>query len=58
MTSKLTGRVIRSQSGFFTVETEAGNFIAQIPGRLKQEKKLTDLVTIGGRLPRWTKRQR
>ena len=47
MTSKLTGRVIRSQSGFFTVETEAGNFIAQIPGRLKQEKKLTDLVTIG-----------
>jgi ribosome biogenesis GTPase len=47
VTSKLTGRVIRSQSGFFTVETEAGNFIAQIPGRLKQEKKLTDLVTIG-----------
>ena len=46
----LEGLVIKAQSGFFTVETEAGQFVCQIPGKLKQEKKQTNLVTIGDRV--------
>ena len=44
---QLQGRVIKTQSGFFTVETEEGQYVCQIPGRLKQEKKETDLVALG-----------
>ncbi|NDJ86861.1 MAG: ribosome small subunit-dependent GTPase A, partial [Chloroflexi bacterium] len=57
----LTGRVIRTQSGFFTVETDHGNFTCQISGKLKNSVQrsvskdteqrgdlvaLNDLVTI------------
>lgn len=48
--STLPGRVIRAQSGFFTVQTDQGKYVAQIPGRLKQGKKQSDLVTIGDRV--------
>ncbi len=48
--SKLTGLVIKSQSGFFTVETEQGPIISQIPGRLKQEWQRTDLLAAGDRV--------
>lgn len=41
---------MKSQSGFFTVETEWGKYVCQIPGRLKQEKKETDLVAVGDRV--------
>jgi ribosome biogenesis GTPase len=34
---RLTGRVVRTQSGFFTVETENGLLTCQISGRLKIE---------------------
>jgi len=44
------GLVIKSQSGFFTVETERGEIIAQIPGRLKQEWQNTTLVAVGDRV--------
>lgn len=42
------GRVIRAQSGFFTVETEnSGRLVCQIRGRLKQGPKQGDIVAIG-----------
>ena len=44
---KLEGRVVKALSGFFTVETTAGPIIAQIPGRLKQQRRETDIVAAG-----------
>ena len=41
------GRVIQGQSGFFTVETESGQVVCQIRGRLKKGRKLADIVAIG-----------
>ena len=42
------GRVLRAQSGFFTVKTEqAGTLVCQIRGRLKQGPKLGDIIAIG-----------
>ncbi len=46
----LDGLVIKSQSGFFTVNTAEGQVVCQIPGRLKQEKQQSDIVTIGDRV--------
>lgn len=46
----LPGLVVKSQSGFFTVETAEGQHVCQIRGRLKQERKDTDLVAIGDRV--------
>lgn len=39
--------MIKSQSGFFTVETDEDTYVCQIRGRMKQERKDTDLVAIG-----------
>lgn len=40
--------MVKSQSGFFTVETEDGRrIVCQIAGRLKKEKQDTDLVAVG-----------
>lgn len=39
--------MVKALSGFFTVETAEGLVIAQIPGRLKQERRETDLVAAG-----------
>jgi ribosome biogenesis GTPase len=44
---RLQGRVSKALSGFFTVDTEQGPIIAQIPGRLKKERKGTDIVAVG-----------
>ena len=41
---------MKSQSGFFTVETGEGQYVCKIPGRLKQERKDTALVAIGDRV--------
>jgi ribosome biogenesis GTPase len=46
----LKGLVIRTQSGFFTVETPRGPIICQLRGKLKEEYKDTDLVAIGDRV--------
>ena len=43
----LHGRVIKGLSGFFTVDTDKGQIVAQIPGRLKKERKGTDIVAVG-----------
>lgn len=41
------GRVIKALSGFFTVETPEGPIVSQIPGRLKQTRRETDIVAAG-----------
>ncbi|MDX1414058.1 MAG: ribosome small subunit-dependent GTPase A [Candidatus Promineifilaceae bacterium] len=41
------GRVIKALSGFFTVDTEEGLVVSQLPGRLKKERLDTDIVTVG-----------
>jgi ribosome biogenesis GTPase len=43
----LTGMVIRSQSGFYGVETESGEVLAKLRGRLKKGRATGDLVALG-----------
>jgi ribosome biogenesis GTPase len=43
----LRGLIICSQSGFYTVETETGNLTCRLRGRLKQGKRLEDIVALG-----------
>jgi ribosome biogenesis GTPase len=43
----LRGLVIRSQSGFYTVSTEAGLFTCHLRGRLKRGPRLGDMVAVG-----------
>jgi len=50
MPDLLDGLVIKAQSGFFTVDTDVGDFVCQVRGRLKQEWLDTDLVAVGDRV--------
>jgi ribosome biogenesis GTPase len=50
MPNLLDGLIIKAQSGFFTVHTATGDFVCQVRGRLKQERRDTDLVAIGDRV--------
>lgn len=43
----MRGLIVCSQSGFYTVETETGNFSCHLRGRLKQGKRLGDIVAVG-----------
>jgi ribosome biogenesis GTPase len=43
----LRGLIVRSQSGFYTVETETGALSCHLRGRLKQGKRLGDIVAVG-----------
>jgi ribosome biogenesis GTPase len=43
----LRGLIIRSQSGFYTVSTEAGLFTCHLRGRLKRGPRLGDVVAVG-----------
>jgi len=43
----LRGIVVRSQSGFFTLDTDEGEVVARLRGRLKQGKKTGDLIAVG-----------
>ena len=44
-----TGLIIKSQSGFFTVQPDDGGevVVCRIPGRLKQERQRTDIAAVG-----------
>lgn len=42
--------MIRTQSGFFTVQTDQGIYVAQLRGKLKEDYKETDLVALGDRV--------
>ncbi len=44
---QLTGRVVRLQSGFYTVDTDRGRLTAVLRGRLKRERQETGLATLG-----------
>lgn len=44
---QLTGLVLRSQSGFYAVETAQGEYLARLRGRLKQGRPTGDIVAIG-----------
>lgn len=46
----MLGLVVRSQSGFYTVETEAGPVICCLRGRLKKGRRLGDIVAVGDRV--------
>jgi ribosome biogenesis GTPase len=46
----LPGIIVRSQSGFFTVETPEGQLVCQLRGRLKQGAREGDLAAIGDRV--------
>ena len=43
----LRGLIIRSQSGFYTVETQDGLRVCQLRGRMKQGRRLGDLLAVG-----------
>lgn len=43
----LRGRIIKAQSGFFTVQTAEGVFTSQLRGRLKKGPRLGDVVAVG-----------
>jgi len=45
-----SGLVIKAQSGFFTVQTDAGLVVAQLRGRLTKERLLTDVIALGDRV--------
>ena len=44
---KRTGLVIKSQSGFFTVQTDEGPVVSRVRGSLLQERLDTDPVAVG-----------
>jgi ribosome biogenesis GTPase / thiamine phosphate phosphatase len=46
----IPGLIIRSQSGFFTVQTEGGILTCHLRGRLKQGKHVGDLAAVGDRV--------
>jgi ribosome biogenesis GTPase len=43
----IRGIVIRSQSGFFTLDTPQGEVVARLRGRLKKGRKTGDLIAVG-----------
>ncbi|MFO7943612.1 MAG: ribosome small subunit-dependent GTPase A [Anaerolineales bacterium] len=47
MSESLRGRVIKAQSGFFTVQLDGEMLQCRIRGRLKQGKKMGDIVAVG-----------
>jgi ribosome biogenesis GTPase / thiamine phosphate phosphatase len=46
----LPGLIVRSQSGFFTVRTEAGTLTCHLRGRLKQGRRVGDIAAVGDRV--------
>ncbi len=50
MPDLIDGLIIKAQSGFFTVHTDLGDVVCQVRGRLKQERRDTDLVAVGDRV--------
>jgi ribosome biogenesis GTPase len=44
------GLIVRSQSGFFTVQTESGLLTCHLRGRLKQGKHVGDIAAVGDRV--------
>jgi ribosome biogenesis GTPase len=49
-TEQIPGLIVRSQSGFFTVQTESGILTCHLRGRLKQGKHVGDIAAVGDRV--------
>jgi ribosome biogenesis GTPase len=49
-TEQIPGLVVRSQSGFFTVQTKNGELTCHLRGRLKQGKHMGDIAAVGDRV--------
>jgi ribosome biogenesis GTPase len=43
----MRGLITRSQSGYYTVQTEGGALVCRLRGRLKQGRRLGDVVAVG-----------
>lgn len=50
MAETVPGLIIKAQSGFCTVLTEAGDFVCQVRGKLKKRRQFTDLAAVGDRV--------
>jgi ribosome biogenesis GTPase len=50
LTETIPGLIIRSQSGFFTVQTDGGQLTCHLRGRLKQGKHVGDIAAVGDRV--------
>ncbi len=46
----IPGLIVKAQSGFFTVQTERGPVVCQLRGRLKKQRRITDLAAAGDRV--------
>jgi ribosome biogenesis GTPase len=46
----IAGLIVRAQSGFFTVETDAGEVVCQLRGRLKRGPRQSDIAAVGDRV--------
>jgi ribosome biogenesis GTPase / thiamine phosphate phosphatase len=46
----LPGLIVRSQSGFFEIDTQAGRVVAKVRGRLKKSRQQSDLAVVGDRV--------
>ena len=44
---EINGIVIKSQSGFFTVDADEGQYTARLRGRFKQRDKVGDIIAVG-----------
>ena len=49
-TESIPGLIIRSQSGFFAVQTDGGILTCHLRGRLKQGKHVGDIAAVGDRV--------
>ena len=49
-TEQIPGLIIRSQSGFFVVQTESDELTCHLRGRLKQGKHVGDIAAVGDRV--------
>ncbi len=47
MSEDIRGRIVKTQSGFYDVETKEDIIVCQLRGRLKQGRKLGDIAAIG-----------
>jgi ribosome biogenesis GTPase len=45
-----SGLIVKAQSGFFTVQTDSGRIVCKLRGKLKKEKRTTDLAAVGDRV--------
>ncbi len=46
----LPGLIVRSQSGFYAIDTQAGQVVAKVRGRLKRSRLASDLAVVGDRV--------